>query len=76
MSVGATRFDIMRTLFAMGAGGNVESIVELEMEGEWTRIAETWSEEYSSDKYYNGSYIRHVYYFSTRRGLKEVMIQQ
>ena len=33
----------------MGAGGTVESIVVFEMEGEWTRLAETWSEEESSD---------------------------
>ena len=45
MGVGATWFGIRRTLFAMGAGGTVESIVLFEMEGECTRLSETWSEE-------------------------------
>ena len=31
----------------MGTGGTVESIVVFEMEGEWTRLADTWSEEES-----------------------------
>ena len=34
---GATRFGIRITPFAIGAGGTVESIVQFEMEGEWTR---------------------------------------
>ena len=33
VSVGATRFGIRRTVFAMGAGGAVKSIVVFEMEG-------------------------------------------
>ena len=37
VGVGATLFGIRRTLFSMGGGGTVESIVEFEMEGEWTR---------------------------------------
>ena len=49
VGVGATQFGISRTIFSMGAGDTVESIVEFEMEGEWTRIAKTWSEEESSD---------------------------
>ena len=49
VGVGATWFGIRRTLFDMGAGGTVESIVVFEMEGKWTRLAEIWSEEESSD---------------------------
>ena len=49
VGVGATRFGIRRTLFAMGAGGTVEYMVDFVMEGEWTCLAETWSEEESSD---------------------------
>ena len=49
VGVGATRFGIRITLFSMGVGGTVESIVVFEMEGEWTRLAETWSEEELSD---------------------------
>ena len=49
MGVGAKRFGIRRTVFDMGAGGTMESIVVFAMEGEWTRLAETWSEEESSD---------------------------
>ena len=33
VGVGATRFGIRRTLFAIGAGGNVNSMVDLKMEG-------------------------------------------
>ena len=33
----------------MGYGGTVESIVEFEMEGGWTCLAETWLEDESSD---------------------------
>ena len=33
----------------MGDSGTVESSVEFEIEGEWTRLAETWSEDKSSD---------------------------
>ena len=45
VGVGATRFCIRRTLFAIGAGGNVDSVVEFEMEGGWMFLAETWLEE-------------------------------
>ena len=49
VGVGATRFGIRRKVFSMGVGGTVESIVVFEMEGEWTCLAEIWSEEESSD---------------------------
>ena len=49
VGVGETRFGIRRTVFAMGDGGTVESIFVFEMEGEWTCLAEIWSEEESSD---------------------------
>ena len=45
VGVGATQFGISRMVFAVGAGGTVESIVVFEIEGEWTRLAETWLEE-------------------------------
>ena len=45
VGIGATWFGISRTLFVMGAGGTVESSVEFDIEGEWTRLAETWSED-------------------------------
>ena len=32
---------IRRTVFAMGAGGMVESSVKFEIEGEWNRLADT-----------------------------------
>ena len=48
MGVGATRFGISRTVFAMGAGGTVESISVFEMEGGCTRLTETCLEEDSS----------------------------
>ena len=41
VGIDATRFGIRRTVFAMGAGGDVEYNVEFEIEGEWTRLAET-----------------------------------
>ena len=41
VGIGATRFGISRTVFAMGAGGTVESSVEFDIEGEWTRIVDT-----------------------------------
>ena len=44
VGIGATRFGIRRTVFAMGAGGTVESRVEFEIEVEWTRLAETRAE--------------------------------
>ena len=49
VGVGAARFGTSRTIFSMGSGGTVESIVEFEMEGEWTCRVEIWSEEESSD---------------------------
>ena len=49
MGVGATQFGIRIIVFDMGAGGTVESIVVFEIDGEWTRLAETWSEEESYD---------------------------
>ena len=49
MGVGATRFGISKLIFAMGYGDTVESIVVFEMKGEWTCLAEIWSEEESSD---------------------------
>ena len=49
VGVWATRFGIRRKLFAMADGGTLESIVVFEMEGEWTHLAETWSEEESSN---------------------------
>ena len=33
----------------MGYGGTLELSVEFEIEGEWTRLAETWSEASLSD---------------------------
>ena len=41
VGIGATRFDIGITFFAMGAAGTVESSVEFEIEGEWNRLADT-----------------------------------
>ena len=40
MGVGAIRFGIRKTVFAMRAGDTVESIVVFEMEGEWTCLEE------------------------------------
>ena len=40
-----TWFVIRRTLFTMGAGGMAELSVEFDIEGEWTRLEETWSED-------------------------------
>ena len=45
VGIGATWFGINITLFLMGAGVTVESSVEFEIEGEWTRLEETWSED-------------------------------
>ena len=45
VGVGATRFGIRRTVFAVGAGGTVEFIVVFKMEGERIRLTETWLEE-------------------------------
>ena len=41
VGIGAGRFGITRTVFAVGDGGMVESSVEFEIEGEWTLPAET-----------------------------------
>ena len=41
VGIGATWSGIRRTVFAMGAGGTMESSVEFEIEGEWTRLADT-----------------------------------
>ena len=49
VGVGETWFGIRRAVFDMGYGGTVESIVLFEMEGEWTCLADIWSEEDSSD---------------------------
>ena len=43
VGVGAARFGIRRTVFAMGDGGTVDSIAVFEMEREWTCLAEIWS---------------------------------
>ena len=34
------------------AGGTVKSGVEFEIEGGWTRLAETWSEDKSQDNFF------------------------
>ena len=49
VGVGATWCGIRRTLFAMKSGGMVKSSVGFEIEGEWTRLADTWSEDKSLD---------------------------
>ena len=49
MGIGATWFGIRRTFFSVGAGDTVESSVEFEIEGEWTYLAYTWSEDELSD---------------------------
>ena len=49
MGVGATRFGIRRTAFPIEAVGTMESIVVFDMEGEWTCMAEIWSDEDVSD---------------------------
>ena len=48
VGIGATWFGIRRTLFTMEYGGTVESSVYFEIEGEWTRLADTWLENNSS----------------------------
>ena len=47
--IDATWFGTRRMLFAMGADGTVESSVDFDIEGEWNRLAETWSEDKSPD---------------------------
>ena len=44
VGIGATWFGIRRTFFVMGYGGTVESSVDFEIEGEWNRLSESWSE--------------------------------
>ena len=57
--IGATWFGIRRTFFEMGAGGTVELSAEFEIEVEWTRLAETWSEDESLDTLFaNGLLVR------------------
>ena len=48
VGVGAERFGIRRTVLSIEVGGNVESIVVFEMEGEWTCLADIWLDEESS----------------------------
>ena len=48
MRGGAGRLGISRTEWLIEAGGIVDSIVELDMEGECTRLAEIWLDEESS----------------------------
>ena len=47
--IDTTCFGISRTFFAMVDGGTVESSVEFEIEGEWTRLSDSWSEDMSSN---------------------------
>ena len=42
-------FGRMRRFFSVGYGGMLESIGGLGIEGGWTRLAETWSEYFSSE---------------------------
>ena len=49
MGVGAARFGIRRTVLSIEYCGTVESIVVFEMEEEWTRLANIWSDEESYD---------------------------
>ena len=49
VGIGANWFGIRRTFFAMGYDGTVESSVDFEIEGEWNRLEEIWSEDKSSD---------------------------
>ena len=43
VGIGAAWFGIRRSFFAIVDGYMVESSVEFEIEGEWTRLEETWS---------------------------------
>ena len=47
--IGADWFGRRRRLFSGGSGGMLESIGGLGIEGGWTRLAETWSEYFSSE---------------------------
>ena len=49
VGIGATCFGISRTFFEMVSGGTVDSSVEFEIEGGWTRIEDTSSEDKSPD---------------------------
>ena len=49
MGAGAERFGIRRTSLSIEDGVTVESIVVFGSEGEWTCMAEIWSDEESSD---------------------------
>ena len=42
VGAGVTRFGIRRTVFAIGSGGTVESIVVFEIEWECMCLEETW----------------------------------
>ena len=57
VGIGATRFGIRRTFFSKGFGGTVETTAEFEIEGEWTCLAETWSEEKSFDTLFATSFL-------------------
>ena len=49
MGIGADWFGIKIRFFSIGAGGTLESSGGFEIEGEWTRLAETLSEARLSD---------------------------
>ena len=49
MGVGAAQLGIRRTELFIEAGVTVEFIVVFEMEGDWTCLAEIWSDEYLSE---------------------------
>ena len=44
MGIGAAWFGRSIRFLFIGTGGRLDSSVEVEIEGEWTRLAETWSE--------------------------------
>ena len=47
MGISADWFGRRRRLFSIGAGGTLELSGGFEIEGEWTRLAETWLEAWS-----------------------------
>ena len=49
VDVGEAQLGIRRTALFIEACGTVDSIVVFEMEGEWTCLAEIWSDEESSE---------------------------
>ena len=49
VGIGAAWFGRRRRIFSIGACGTLESSVEFDIEGEWTRLAETWLKDRSSD---------------------------